>query len=414
MAIITEAEEPEREREEKKEQQGDRSPRDLCNGFAHLKFIQTAGVGKEKVCEGDSVVLEVKEKFLDDDEDDDDDDDVEDNNINRQWFEHKYVVGDGSHPEALDEALKMMQEGDLAKLKISKGSEYQLSDLMKIDQQYCSKTALFTIKVVKITDKGKIDKFTLRHEERMDYGEAMLNIGKSLWETKRYRRAQLRWENGADIFSLREPQGEFDKNGERKNNEAKVIAEKLYNNLAMVHLRKEDYEQAEEFATEALDCNRKNIKALMRRAAARLNLIKWDEAEKDMDNAIEFESDEKKERLKRELIPLRKKLAGLRKEQDGKDRRGGFQNMFKNDGKTTNSSLYSKEEMAKEFEAFPCTKSKNEPPTVLDWDAELRKIDAEEAKALQMKGMKEREFKYNVLRAAHDPEMSWTKESNNN
>ena len=67
----------------------------------------------------------------------------------------------------------------------------------------------------------------------------------------------------------------------------------------------------------------------MRRAKARLNLNKWDEAERDMDTALQREEESNLEKLKRELVPLREKLQLLRKQQDLKDKKDGFGNIFK-------------------------------------------------------------------------------------
>ena len=120
-----------------------------------------------------------------------------------------------------------------------------------------------------------------------------------IFDQKRIRRAKVMWDKGADVFSLREPQGEFDKDGERKNKESFKIAHKIYNNLAMLHLKMENYNEAEAFASDSLDCKKDNIKALMRRAKARLNLNKWDEAERDMDTALQREEESNLEKLKR-------------------------------------------------------------------------------------------------------------------
>mgnify|MGYP001414423616 CR=1 FL=1 len=94
------------------------------------------------------------------------------------------------------------------------------------------------VKVVEVTDDSVTDdKFAMSHRERLEYGEKMLKCGRMLYQTKRYRRAKLMWDKGADVFSLRKPQGEFDKDGEKKNKESFQVAHKIYNNLAMLHLK---------------------------------------------------------------------------------------------------------------------------------------------------------------------------------
>ncbi|CAL6312616.1 unnamed protein product [Bathycoccus prasinos] len=358
---------------------------DICAGQGQLKFLSRGRAPKTKTSvtppllrEGNSIILEVKDlcEYAEENEEE---------KSKVPWVEHKFAIGDSTHPEGLEEALLKMRVNDIA------------------ETQTITFTALFVVKVVEVTDDSVTDdKFAMSHRERLEYGEKMLERGRMLYQTKRYRRAKLMWDKGADVFSLREPQGEFDKDGEKKNKESFQVAHKIYNNLAMLHLKMENYKEAEAFASDSLDCEKDNVKALMRRAKARLELLKWEEAEKDMDTALQLEEEATEsnvEKLKRELAPLRKKLQLLRKQQDLKDKKDGFGNVFKKSEKKT---YYKDDEIAKENEAFPC---KDLATTQLDWDEEFKQIDMEEAEAVRWKGMKEREHKYNLLRFAHDPEI---------
>ena len=374
---------------------------DICAGQGRLKFLSRAAKTKTSVTppllrEGNSIILEVKDlcEYAEENEEE---------KSKVPWVEHKFAIGDSTHPEGLEEALLKMRVNDIAEVKIFASSEYQLCDALLPETQTITFTALFVVKVVEVTDDSVTDdKFAMSHRERLEYGEKMLERGRMLYQTKRYRRAKLMWDKGADVFSLREPQGEFDKDGEKKNKESFQVAHKIYNNLAMLHLKMENYKEAEAFASDSLDCEKDNVKALMRRAKARLELLKWEEAEKDMGTALQLEEEATEsnvEKLKRELAPLRKKLQLLRKQQDLKDKKDGFGNVFKKSEKKT---YYKDDEIAKENEAFPC---KDLTTTQLDWDEEFKQIDMEEAEAVRWKGMKEREHKYNLLRFAHDPEI---------
>ncbi len=378
---------------------------DICAGQGRLKFLSRGRAAQKKTSvtppllrEGNSIILAVKDlcEYADDEENDEE-------KSKLPWVEHKFAIGDATHPEGLEEALLKMRVNDIAEVRIFASSEYQLCDALLPETQTITFTALFVVKVVEVTDDSVTDdKFAMSHRERLEYGEKMLERGRMLYQTKRYRRAKLMWDKGADVFSLREPQGEFDKDGEKKNKESFQVAHKIYNNLAMLHLKMENYKEAEAFASDSLDCEKDNVKALMRRAKARLELLKWEEAEKDMDTALQREEEATEsnvEKLKRELAPLRKKLQLLRKQQDLKDKKDGFGNVFKKSEKKT---YYKDDEIAKENEAFPC---KDLTTTQLDWDEEFKQIDMEEAEAVRWKGMKEREHKYNLLRFAHDPEI---------
>ena len=383
---------------------------DICAGQGRLKFLSRGRAAQKKTSvtppllrEGNSIILEVKDlcEYAEENEENDDE------KSKVPWVEHKFAIGDATHPEGLEEALLKMRVNDIAEVKIFASSEYQLCDALLPETQTITFTALFVVKVVEVTnDSVTDDKFAMSHRERLEYGEKMLERGRMLYQTKRYRRAKLMWDKGADVFSLREPQGEFDKDGEKKNKESFQVAHKIYNNLAMLHLKMENYKEAEAFASDSLDCEKDNVKALMRRAKARLELLKWEEAEKDMDTALQREEEATEsnvEKLKRELAPLRKKLQLLRKQQDLKDKKDGFGNIFKKSEKNT---YYEDDDVAKENEAFPCKgQSKQLTTTQLDWDEEFKRIDMEEAEALRWKGMKEREHKYNLLRYAHDPEI---------
>lgn len=379
---------------------------DICAGQGRLKFLSRGRAAQKKTSvtppllrEGNSIILEVKDlcEYAEENEENDEE------KSKVPWVEHKFAIGDATHPEGLEEALLKMRVNDIAEVKIFASSEYQLCDALLPETQTITFTALFVVKVVEVTDDSVTDdKFAMSHRERLEYGEKMLERGRMLYQTKRYRRAKLMWDKGADVFSLREPQGEFDKDGEKKNKESFQVAHKIYNNLAMLHLKMENYKEAEAFASDSLDCEKDNVKALMRRAKARLELLKWEEAEKDMDTALQLEEEATEsnvEKLKRELAPLRKKLQLLRKQQDLKDKKDGFGNVFKKSEKKT---YYKDDEIAKENEAFPC---KDLTTTQLDWDEEFKQIDMEEAEAVRWKGMKEREHKYNLLRFAHDPEI---------
>ena len=393
-------------RNEDEEKDEEEEEIEICAGQGRLKFLsrgaaKTTGVTPSfnKLREGNSVVLHVKDLCEYADEENTADEEAS----KVPWVEHKYAIGDGTRPEGLDEALLKMKVNDVAEVKIDPFSQYQLCDALLPETQTIGFTALFVVKVVEVTNENVTDdKFAMSHRERLEYGEKMLERGRMLYQTKRYRRAKLIWDKGADVFSLIEPQGEFDKDGEKRNKESFKVSHKIYNNLAMLHLKMENYVEAEAFASDSLDCEKNNVKALMRRAKARLELLKWDEAEKDMDDALQREEESTEsnvEKLKRELAPLRKKLQLLRKQQDLKDKRDGFGNVFK---KSEKKRYYKDDEFAKENEAFPC---KELTTTQLDWDEEFAKIDIEEAEAVRWKGLKEREYKYNLLRFANDPDM---------
>ena len=102
------------------------------------------------------------------------------------WVEHKFAIGDGTRPEALDEALLKMRVGDIAEVKINASSEYQLCEPLSYrETQTMNFTALFVVKVIEVTDDSVTDdKFTMSHRERLEYGKKMLDRGRMLYLTK--------------------------------------------------------------------------------------------------------------------------------------------------------------------------------------------------------------------------------------
>ena len=190
---------------------------DICAGQGQLKFLSRGRAAKTKTSvtppllrEGNSIILEVKDlcEYAEENEEE---------KSKVPWVEHKFAIGDSTHPEGLEEALLKMRVNDIAEVKIFASSEYQLCDALLPETQTITFTALFVVKVVEVTDDSVTDdKFAMSHRERLEYGEKMLECGRMLYQTKRYRRAKLMWDKGADVFSLREPQGEFDKDGEKK------------------------------------------------------------------------------------------------------------------------------------------------------------------------------------------------------
>ena len=82
---------------------------DICAGQGRLKFLSRGrAASKTSVTppllrEGNSIILEVKDlcEYADDEENDDEKSKV-------PWMEHKFAIGDATHPEGLEEALLKM------------------------------------------------------------------------------------------------------------------------------------------------------------------------------------------------------------------------------------------------------------------------------------------------------------------
>ena len=128
---------------------------DICAGQGRLKFLSRAAKTKTSVTlpllrEGNSIILEVKDlcEYAEENEEE---------KSKVPWVEHKFAIGDATHPEGLEEALLKMRVNDIAEVKIFASSEYQLCDALLPETQTITFTALFVVKVVEVTDDSVTD-----------------------------------------------------------------------------------------------------------------------------------------------------------------------------------------------------------------------------------------------------------------
>jgi tetratricopeptide (TPR) repeat protein len=91
---------------------------------------------------------------------------------------------------------------------------------------------------------------------------------------------------GAELFTVMSAESEFDSSAAEGNRAAAAAAAPLYNNLALCMSRRGAWAQAEEACTECLDLAPGDVKALLRRGAARAELGRWEEAEADLARAL--------------------------------------------------------------------------------------------------------------------------------
>ena len=151
-------------REEEEEEEEEEVIVDICAGQGQLKFLSRGRAAKTKTSvtppllrEGNSIILEVKDlcEYAEENEEE---------KSKVPWVEHKFAIGDSTHPEGLEEALLKMRVNDIAEVKIFASSEYQLCDALLPETQTITFTALFVVKVVEVTDDSVTDdKFAMSH-----------------------------------------------------------------------------------------------------------------------------------------------------------------------------------------------------------------------------------------------------------
>ena len=111
---------------------------DICAGQGQLKFLSRGRAAKTKTSvtppllrEGNSIILEGKDlcEYAEENEENDEE------KSKVPWVEHKFAIGDATHPEGLEEALLKMRVNDIAEVKIFASSEYQLCDALLPETQ---------------------------------------------------------------------------------------------------------------------------------------------------------------------------------------------------------------------------------------------------------------------------------------
>lgn len=134
--------------------------------------------------------------------------------------------------------------------------------------------------------KGKV---SMTSAERVAWGTELRRMGVALYGAGRLRRAEAKFAAGAELFTVMAAESEFDPSAAEENRAAAAAAVPLYNNLALCMSRRGAWHEAEEACTECLDLAPGDVKALLRRGAARRELGRWEEAEADFARALAVE-----------------------------------------------------------------------------------------------------------------------------
>ena len=242
-------------------------------------------------------------------------------------------------------------------------------------------------------------KMSMSHERRLAEAARLREKGNAQFRAGDLERAEATYEEGASLFTFMHAESPLDPTYAEQNLESCKAAVPLYNNLALCLQRRRAWSACADACTEALDLLPDDRKATLRRAAARVELDLWDEAESDLKRALALDP---KGRETRDVVTrARAAIAAARRVQDAKDRRtlaGCFDSLDANGtesdvnpdmdgvdggvGSGTRAGLYDAADVARPNEAFPHAGRRLQSPTrVRDIDEELRLIDDEEEDA---------------------------------
>ena len=253
-------------------------------------------------------------------------------------------------------------------------------------------------------------KMSMSHERRLAEAARLREKGNARFRAGDLERAEATYEEGASLFTFMHAESPLDPTYAEQNLESCEAAVPLYNNLALCLQRRRAWSACADACTEALDLLPDDRKATLRRAAARVELHLWDEAESDLRRALVL--DPKGRETRDAVARARAAIAAARRTQDAEDKRvlagcfdrlGGTEPGEATDadmdgvdggvGSVTRAGLYDAADVARPNEAFPLGGRRLQRPiTVQDVDAELRLIDDEDEEAKTM----ERQNAYNL------------------
>lgn len=201
----------------------------------------------------------------------------------------------------------------------------------------------------------------------------------------------------------------------------------LQTNLSMVCYKQEKFAQAQKIATNALQLDPTNIKALYRRAMAYRAMGQWEEAKMDLKQALQ--QDPNNTACKKELVSLKKQIDGLRTSQkkalakafanksssflyDDKEAEEKRKEEEKQRQKQLEQELYKKRKAQWEDECVS-RMAQNEPAISFEeWEKEQKEIENAKKKAQEEEEKKKRREERKKLQT--NKTKNSTKKKNNN
>jgi len=202
-----------------------------------------------------------------------------------------FTLGKGEVIKGWDVGVASMKKGELSKFTID--PDYGYGKAGGGDSIPGNATLIFEIEFLDAKDKPKT-KWDYSEVERAELAKQYKTEGNELWKNKKADEALKQWELALDYM-----EGIQD-----KESEAFEISVRL--NLSLVNKNIANFKKAIEHADAALRLNPQNVKALYRRAQARIGQSDYDLAKADLKQALEKEPDNQD--IKSELKSLEARI----------------------------------------------------------------------------------------------------------
>ncbi|KAJ3163812.1 hypothetical protein HK101_000592 [Irineochytrium annulatum] len=230
----------------------------------------------------------------------------------------EFKLGTNQLPEAVEVGLTTMREGESASIVATKPEwGYGFAQTKQYGVEETGKSGyIFDVTLVKIVEKGK-ESHDLKKEDKLADSEQSKEEGNVYFKDGKYRAAIRKYEKALKNF-------QYDNKLER-DEKKKVEAMKLptYLNLAACYLKLDQNDKVVENCTKvALAISSHSVKALYRRAQARLRRVELDDALRDISKALEIDGSDPSLKL------LSRQIEVEMKKYEKKDKKV-YQRMFK-------------------------------------------------------------------------------------
>lgn len=201
--------------------------------------------------------------------------------------------------EGLDRAVLTMKKGEVALLTIAPeyafGSSESKQNIAVVPP---NSTVYYEVELVSYEKER--ESWDMKTQEKIEAASKKKDEGNALFKAGKYMRASKRYEKAIRYI-------EYDSafsDEEKKQSRVLRISSNL--NKAACKLKLKEYEQAEKVCTKVLEMDSRNVKALYRRAQAYIHLADLDSAEFDIKKALEIEPDNREVKL--EYKALKEKM----------------------------------------------------------------------------------------------------------
>jgi len=219
----------------------------------------------------------------------------EDGSLVEEKNAYQFICGAEEVFVGLDQGVQSMKKGEKALLTIK--PEYtHVNQTLKVE--------------VELTDfvKDK-ESHSMNTQEKFEAAEKAKKEGNVLYQAQNYKRANKKYKKALDIISSDHAFTE-----EEKQKGKKEMKLPCYLNSAACCMKQQDYKEVINHCNKALEIDFANVKAYFRRATAYLELDEWIESERDFEQVLALDPENKEG--KKEFARLKKRIA----EQNKKDK----------------------------------------------------------------------------------------------